>query len=56
MHRLQCMAKNSSIAIAARRNLAICTCVASQYLILCDIIATTTTTTTTPPPRSLKMG
>ena len=38
------------------------TCVASQYLILCDITATTTTTTTTPttptttPPRFLKMG
>ena len=34
------------------------TCVASQYLILCDITATTTptTTTTTTPPRFLKMG
>ena len=34
------------------------TCVASQYLILCDITATTTptTTTTTTTPRFLKMG
>ena len=35
------------------------TCVASQYLILCDITATTTTTTPTPtttPPRFLKIG
>ena len=32
---------------------AIFTCVASQYLILCDITAATTTTT---PPRFLKIG
>ena len=39
--------------------MSIFTCVASQYMILCDITATTTTiptTTTTTPPRFLKMG
>ena len=32
------------------------TCVASQYLILCDITATTTTTPTTTTQRFLKIG